>query len=421
MTTVIPSRLDLDSEKLAVGQRRTLSYITPVGQNNNYVPGDRITYEFPNGIHCDLREGYWAFTGVVTPAGTPGSFDCFQWPVSTLIDRIDVYIGTEIIESVTDMSLLRGLMANTWSADLITTNGAIDNLSFEGSYAAATRTTDSALNKIYMVKFGIDSLRQLYPTKFMNNPVKVVIQLAPAARCLYSDGTGSAATYSLSNLRYYYHQVELPDELDNELFSRIQSSRYSKYMHCWEHNQTGQLGSNTSVSLELPFKRRALNKLFVVIRESADVDAITVDNKATLYDDNFDTITEAYVSINGERFPRDGNNILQLDASDEHPTLLRDWVGCVEDISNIKERAYDAVGVQNWSLGTKNSKILCFDLRRDPSRGDLYDNGVATSLAGTSVNLRLTFGTAYTNAIIDAYAVYEQEVQISSRDVRVSN
>jgi len=403
-TVVIPKKLNLSDKMSAANVQR--KNVSVQGDKSTYLPGQRTYIDLPSHP-SDLKGSYLVFNAQITTPGGGSTYDRFSWPMGSQIERIRILAGSEVIETIDEYQVLHGAMANLYSGDLIT-GQALAALGMEGSYVPATRATNSILDNVYSIKLFADSLRQFWPLHRINSQFRIEITWAQPATCLESDG--AAPSYTIHDVLFYYDQLTLPKDISDMIDRDIANGSYELVFSPFQAYSDTSLGSSTRADLAVPARYETAQKTLVIVRESASISSLIVDNKTTQYSTNINTITEAAIKLNNQYFPPDRMPELANDASDFHWTLLRRFCDSFDDLSGAKGRAYNTVASTDWK--TASRQCIAIDFRQNPHVSGLKGNGVVLNEAGATMRVQFALGTGYTAAIVNTFINFVEVIKI---------
>lgn len=400
----VPKKLNVDARNVAMKMDRV--QVSVQGDKSTYTPGQRCYIDLPSSP-SDLKGSFLSFNADITTPGAASTYDRFTFPIGSVIERLRVLVGSEPIEVIDNYQLLHGAMSNLYSGDLIT-GQALAALNMEGSFVPATRATQSIVDKTYTIKLFADSLRQFWALDKLNQQFRIELTFAQPAACLESDGT--APSYTVSNVLYSYDQVTLPKFINDKIDAEIRAGTYEILFHPFQNFTDTSLGASTRGDLSIPARYRIVSKVLSIIRENASVSDLTVDYKTTKYDSNINNITSLALKVNNQYIPSDRTPQLAQDANKDHDILLRRFFDAFEDISGAKKRGYNAIAATSWKAASY--QVLAFDLRTNPQRSDLKDNGVRLNEAGAQCRLQFDLSAGYTAAVVDTFVNFEECVKV---------
>jgi hypothetical protein len=392
--SVIPS--DYTFEKAIESVRIKRLPVRAQSDTQSYTTGGKIQITLPSDF-SDLRGSYLTFNAIAPANG--GTYVRFSYPVQTMIQRAQVYLGSKVIEDIDDQAVIQGMFKGASSYD------SVNNLTTEGAYLAATRATQTNAGRLYTVHMRLESLERVWPLHKIKMPLRIVLTLWGSTP-YFMEYDGSAPTVTISDIFLNYHSLQVPDDVSAMLDASIASGNCRIKFHSWD-NYNVQLSSATSNTLMLPFKRKCVNAILAVWRDAADISSAAVDGK---YTDQFeaDGIIQTYVKVATQVYPSD-----KYEMNYNFGYLLMSPV--FNSIMNDRFHAYDR---QQDTFALQAPATRCgigaYDLRLDnsPKSDGLWGNGVDTSQSANSQQLGLLFSAAPGALAVDVFAKYEASVTV---------
>ncbi len=363
---------------------------------------DTQSYSFNNKIQiqltndfADLRSSYLTFYAIA-PLNS-GTYVRMSFPVTTLFSRIQVYLGSQLIEDIDQYNVLAGLFKEVSSYD------SVNNVGLEGYYLAATRATETNAGRLYSCRLRLESLERVWPLHKLKLGMRIVLTVGDASSILEYDG--SAPVLTINNMYFNYHTI-MPDAALNAVVdSAIQAGNMNIYFRSWD-NYNVQVSTATSNTLLLPFKRRVLEAILAVWRDTADVTGANVNGK---FIDQYQSksVIGGFCKINSIVYPSDKYDMGYTSGYILMSNVLN---SIMQDTTHPYDRQQDTFSLQDIA----NRTIAAFDLRVDSSPGSqgLRGNGVDTSSSPNAQSLGLTY-SALTGALAyDVFGRYEAMVKI---------
>jgi hypothetical protein len=395
MSKVIPE--DLTYVQIVDSARINRVPVRTQADTQTYGVSGKIQIQLPNDF-SDLRGSYLTFNAIAPlPAGS--TYVRFSFPVQTAFQRAQVYLGSQIIEDIDDYGVLAGMFKLCSSFD------SVNNLFNEGVYANATRATQTAAGRLYIVRLRLESLERVWALNKIKLPMRIVLTVAPEANFIERDGA-TAAVPIFSDVYLNYHSIQVPQDVDALIDAQINSGKLRVCFRTWD-NYNVQLQSATSNTLMLPFKRKCVNSIIAGWRPSADISNPAVTDKYT--DDYTSPPIQTFVKILSQVYPAD-----KYDMNFNFGYLQMNNV--LNSVLNTEFHSYDRQQDTFQGQAPAQRILAAYDLRRDssPKSGMLYDNGVDTSGSANSQQLGLLFSIAPGAIAVDAFARWEEVVTITS-------
>lgn len=370
--------------------------------NASYGAGQNVQITLPPDF-CDFRNSYLTFYAQSTANG--GTYIRFPYPISCIFNRMRIYLGSQLIEDIQDANVLRGMFV------LASEYNGITQVNQEGSTTAATRASDTAGGRTYVVHSRFESLMRVWPLHKIRLPFRIMLTIeSNLAAIMEYDGSAPTAGIAFNNCFFNYHSLQVPDAVDAMLDAAISAGQAVIRFHSWE-NYNASLSSAASSSLMLPYKKKWQNACMALYRPTADVTDAT---KADKFNNDFtgsQVLTQAYLKVGTQIYPAD-----KYDFSLNGTGTAWGYVITQIPFNSILNDHYHAFDrQQDTYMAQAPVTRVCvpFDLRRDNTPGvQLWQNGINTEDSANSSTLGLTFTSAPGALTVDVFAKYEVVVKI---------
>ena len=410
-TQQIPRKLNLAPKSTPLEDSvRTLTSVQ--SDRQTYSPGQRAYIDLPS-LPSNLKGSWLQFNAQATASTTPGpgAVDAFLWPIGSIIERVRVLMGSQVIEDISNYQLLHGCLSNLYSGSLIP-GQAIEDLAMEGNFAQATRAVDSLDDNTYSIKLFCDSLRQFYPLDKINGQFRIEITWAQPSFCMVSDAVSPNPDYTVSQVLFYYNNIRLPAAIDQQIAADIAGSNYKIYCKPFKNFTDTSVGAATRGNLSIPARFSNVSKLLSIARENGDINDFALDFKTSKYDTTINGLSSLTLRVNNDYIPSDRLPSLAQDASERHYVLFRMFCDAFTDLSGVNTRAYNAICATDWK--NASYQVMCFDLREDPSNPALVNNGRRLNAPGAMCVLEFNLDAGYTSCVVDSFICYQLELTVSN-------
>jgi len=388
----IPSDLAFGKALSSVNIRRL-----PVRQSTDtqsYGASGKVTLVLPNDFY-DGRGGYLSFFAQLGLNG--GTYAAFEYPIQSMFVHAQVYLGSTLLEDIDQSSILFGIFKEASSYS------SVANLGNEGYYDYATRKAQSIAGRQYQVHLRLESLQQVIPLHKLKLPLRLVLTIGDISSFTTYDG--GVPTFTISNIFWNYNIIQPDPAVDAVVDSQIASGNLKIRYHTMDNYNT-VVGSATSQTLLLPFKRKCVNSVLAVWRHTTDVNNVLVDGKFVDKYGNLGNIG-GYLKVLNTLYPADKYD---YNFNFGYLTLSQTFNQVMEPFFYAHERQQDTFSAQTIA----NRVVAAFDLRRDnsPQAAHLWDNGIDTSGSANSQSLNFTYNALTLGLEYQVFAIYESAYSI---------
>lgn len=367
---------------------------------SSYSYGGKVEFTLPNDF-VDLRDSYLTFFAQANLGGGGSTYVRFTYPIQTIFTRAQVYLGSELVEDITNYNVLAGIFTLASSID------AVERSTMEGNYDTVNRGIDTTTGRYYSVALRMEMLQRVVPLHKLRLPLRIRLFIGDATEILEHDG--SAPTSITFNSAYFnYHSLQVPSEVDALLDAQIAAGKSQIRIHTYE-NFNQATGAGASVTVLLPFKHKVVNALLGVFRQQSQINNPATNNR---YIDRF-LATQNLISSNAKV----GVQIYPADKYDMAGATSQGIVMLQRPFNNIMYQDFRAHDRQQETfMGELPAQRICvpIDLRRDngPNSMNLWDNGIDTSTSATSSQFSFNFAGSATALSVDVFCRYEVVVNI---------
>ncbi len=362
------------------------------------LPGQVVMFNIPcgrRGQFLSTRQSYLKFQ-VNNLGAVAGDTIQFDYTVNSLISRLEIYHGSNLLESIHEY----GLLSHIWhdlqqSSDEQFNSGSL----LEGSSMSSARTgavLDGGTSRVFTVQLfsGIlGCLMDKYlPVGELQGDLRLEITLANAP-----DGVITAATdplWSLSEMELMLEYIELNSEAAR-MISQQNSNGYFISFDSF-HNYASTLESGaTNMNVLIPARYSALKTLFTVTRKQSHIASKTAKT-ITGRENMFGETGQWYYSIGGKPTPatpvkKNGESYAELLKSIHQ-------LGCIG--------APTMIDYTSWTQTSDGTYIISTDLEYLHGKSKLASNGVNTLSANTHLIGNLA-GSLASPVRLDTFAHHE--------------
>ena len=315
---MLPRNLAYGSKVESSAARSYRTNIQPQNGTGNYNPGDTIIINIPtrNNLVFVPSESYLKFTHTVTAQANLNYARFDSCGAHGLIQRIRVFHGSNLLSDIDNYGVLSKILFDTQvSTDstygkfnilagtrndltlqfpVVTAaeTAAANNPTFSGIRLPVLQTNSGArMNNAALANNGtvaqtfclnlITLAGTLCKDKYFplfactSAPLRVEIQLVP--NCQSAMNIAAACTFALSNVEYIAQMIELSDnamsiirESQNGAPLQFVNPDYRNYSY-----NAALPNAVTQISMPIPAKFSSLKSLFIAVRNSARIGALT--------------------------------------------------------------------------------------------------------------------------------------------------
>lgn len=380
---------------LQVGQPVKRVGVRAQSDSPTYGAGARITLNFPQAW-ADFRQSYLTIDALATQA--TGTFIAFSYPIQTIFSQVQIKLGGEVVEFIDNFQVLQGIFKI--ASDL----NAVTNVFLEGSSVAATRNTESA-GRTYYCHLNLESLQRVIPLHKINQPLQIMLQVAPSSTFIETDGTITSMQFS--NVYWNYAQIDGTADQATALQSAINGGTCLIPFHSYENYNTSA-ASATQQSMSVPVRKHNVDHILVAGRLQTAVNDLTRLDKFTNSFGLTNNPIVHYAKVNNQPTPSDffQQNGLGLGY---YQNLIA-FNSVMERMFYAHERQQSCYGAAAWA----SRQILAYDLRQDssPKANNRWGNGVNTADSSNSAIVNITYAGASGAAVYDVFSCYEAYIQV---------
>lgn len=391
MASTIPPDLTFTKSLKSIPIRRLGSRQN--SDTNQYAANSRIQLTMPNSF-CDLRGSYLTFFAQATAnIGVPGTYLRFSYPIQSMFSRLQVLLGTTVIEDTDQFDLLHGVYKQASSYNSVT------NVPYEGIYSpAASRAAETIAGRMYTVRLRAESLERVWPLHKLKLPL--VIRLYVQDPSVFMEYDGGVPTVVINSVYLNFNTIEPDNALNALVDASISSGNLKVNFHSWENYNTSVSTATSNVIL-LPFKKKCVNAIIACYRDAADVNGPTVNGK---YTDQFQAkgLQQAYCKVASTIFPQDKYDLAYTSG---YQLLANPFNQIMNDDFQAFARQQDTFSLQDIA----NRTVVPFDLRHDnsPSAHKIYNNGIDTSATANAQSAGFNYNALTGNLSYSFFCKYE--------------
>ena len=314
---MLPKNLAYGSKVESASARSYRTNIQPQNGTGNYNAGDTIIINIPtrNNLVYVPCESYLKFTATVTSTADCNYARFDSNGAHGLIQRIRVFHGSNLLSDIDNYSLLAkmlfdlqvpgdstygkyNILAGTRN-DLTVQVPTLVAGDFSGAlfsnFVLPVQQTNSGLRINASAKIAAGgSVNQTFCLNLItlagalckdkyfplfactSAPLRVEIQLSP--NCQSAMNIHTASTFQISNCEYIAQMIELSDSAMN-IIRESQNGQPLQFVNPDYRNYTYNFalanGSNTQTAMPIPAKFSSLKSVFVTVRDSSKVGALT--------------------------------------------------------------------------------------------------------------------------------------------------
>ena len=365
--------------------------------NSIYGPGAKMTLTFPQSW-ADFRQSYLTIDALVTRTG--GTYIRFSYPIQCIFSQCTIKLGGEIVEFIDNFQVLQGLFKEASDLDSVT---SVYN---EGDYSSAANRATQAAGRTYNVHLRLESLLRVLPLHKINQPLQLILQVAPSTTFIETDGAVNLMQFS--NVFYNYFQIDGTADQAAALQASINAGLCQIQYHTWENYNTS-MATATTQTMSVPVRRRNVNAIIVGARLQSIVNNPISDQK---FVDNFALSAlpiVAYAKVNNQPYPSDFYQMNGLGLGYYQMSIVFNGIMESDFYAHYRQQT-------TFSNAAPTSRqVYAFDLRQDSSPGanKLWNNGVNTADSSNSAVITVTYGGASGAAVYDVFSKYEAVITVS--------
>jgi len=346
---------------------RNRVYITPQNSEGPFTAGQKIVFQWPSNSFMDPQtirfEFQPNFTWLGSGTGLGFANTCVDW-----IRRITLKSGSTEIIDIDNYNAWVAFQYKTvvpWTysctsgsiLDQFQTQPYAQSTSFGGfPMSGATPQTvqnNSLQYASHTFMNGIFQVLQYLPLSLINN-LQLEIYLDTVNNALMRTGSSSAETYTISNLRIYYDQINFAPEFAQSITDEVKSQKslYIPFYQIRCHEKTMPLNTS-NVTFQIAERVQSLNQIFCIPTPAAATGDIT-QNTIGMFNPKFTWVQHQF-RLNSIYFPT--YPITSLTEMMQHNFLATNQYGDI-----------DSGGI----LTTKNMSTLTASLPNDQWLNEFY-------------------------------------------------
>ena len=363
-----------------------------------YAAGSKWTISFPQNW-ADFRQSYLTFDAIATRTG--GTYIRFSYPITSIFTYVQVKLGGELVEYIDNWQVLQGIF------QLASDINSVTNVFDYGVYSsAATRAAEAVAGRTYNVALRLESLLRVIPLHKINQPLQLILQVAPSSTFMETDG--AVNTLQFSNVYYNHHIIDGTAQQAADLDASIAAGKCLILFHSYENYNTS-VATATNQTMSLPVRRKNVNGILGVARLQSVVNNLASDGKFTDSYNLSNVPTIAYAKINGQPVPNDQYQMTGLGLG--YYQLSKAFNALMNDdfYAHFRQGSTFSKAAQAARL------VYAFDLRQDssPSSSGKWNNGTSTADSSNSALVSITYAGASGAAVYDFFSRYEGVIRVA--------
>lgn len=364
-----------------------------VSNQTTYTPGQvaQLRLENVNALISGLRLMF----EINVTKGSGGTYACVANGAWSVIDRIQLYAGSRLIDDCPKYNLFHSLMHQCTASPTYPGNDAI--LGYTATQT--TRRTNAASYRYILPLYLVMRWGKVIPTHLVREQLRIDITFANAADCLESDAT-SAHTYTVSNLELLADTLDTPESYHRYLVGVIKSSSLKFHHKEIETFDVSIPSGITTYSVPIPIRVRSLKMILALMRQSNELTDFTKLDRLMTYKPF--GLQSFQWRLGGTFFPP--QPILVDKGAPEAWVCLHD---CFQSVGPSNYRQLSYIDGSNFT-NTRFIMAANFDLLRSGASDGLN----TADMAGES-HLLLTFSAPTTTTItLTLFAICDQVTEI---------
>lgn len=256
---------------------RNRVYITPQNSEGPFTPSQKIVFQWPANSFMDPQTIRFEFTPVFSGSGSLNGLGFANTAVDW-IRRITLKSGSVEILDIDNYNAwvafqYKSVVPWTYSC----TSGSILDQFNTQPYASTTQfggaiitgalpqtvANKSGVYATHTFMNGIFQVLQYLPLSLINN-LQLEIYLDTANNALMRTGSSSSESYTISNLRIYYDQINFTPEFAQGITNQVKTqSLYIPFYQIRCHEKTMPLNTQ-NVTFQIAEKVSSLNQVFCI-------------------------------------------------------------------------------------------------------------------------------------------------------------
>ena len=306
-----------------------------------FVPGVLIT---ASGAPDTYAASTLAITSISYLYGAPRS-PRLQWNAANVFDQLEVLLNGSRVASVSSSDILSNILIQQVNSDFLQAQGQILN----------GVETQLGLHWQNTRRFAIDLkplcgfLGTLLPLHLTGARLEIRLRCASPASCLtYIDVTDSGS-YSLSNIRYFYHyKLFQSEDLDNKYLALLARPEGCSVAYIGYEYVSASITSGAYQRLQIKLSLSNYLGLYACMqRTDIDTDPLRVRRRSRFLRNN---ITSFYLNTQGRSWPALRNNLLSNNPKDVTEAYDQ-WQSMTyaRDDRNFQRTYYSPLGAKNFN------------------------------------------------------------------------
>lgn len=410
---------------------RKRSVLQPTSGNATFSPTHQIEFLIPSshsGQYLNCENTVLRFKCTVT--GAAGKFD---HNASCLIDRMEVFIGSQQVENIMQYSTLYSMLLDI----------QMDKLSHGGGVATSQGTKEWDGDAAYNTGEGLDFAAgdstyialplmssvcgilgtKMFPIGKLNSPIRVVLYLDTAANALIKTEDVNSPTFTLSEVYLDCDILELSQSAEavataaNAAFGDNIQIAVKQYSHFLYTLPTGS-SANSDVSKLVDARFSSINQLLFAFRDlTGNAEGYSKSSRVNPYSNFQIRIANQYFPPKRLEFPQGAGDIsynheayIETQKAFHALSSLSHWGAITRTTFNKRQVAYGNKAARNASHA--NKFFLCIDLEAYTNKSGLLFDGISTINDTIMVNGQIQGANLTLNVQCDVFVQHDTILSI---------